>query len=110
MDYTSPNCTIPPCQSAQIPLCWLLQRSVIFPNPSNMHLVISYITHFISIPWIVKRKEFLSSLMVDQNGTDTTGVNKSLLNQMHEVKSVLAQAYKEEYSTHLIQYGLNNIF
>jgi hypothetical protein len=29
---------------------------------------------------------------------------------MHEVKSVLAQAYKEEYSTHLIQYGLNNIF
>jgi hypothetical protein len=24
--------------------------------------------------------------MVDQNGTDTTGVNKSLLNQMHEVE------------------------
>jgi hypothetical protein len=51
-----------------------------------MHLVISYITQFISIPWIVKRKESLSSLMVDQNGTDTTGVNKSLLNQMHEVE------------------------
>jgi hypothetical protein len=86
MDYTSPNCTIPPCQSAQIPLCQLLQRSVIFPNPSNMHLVISYTTHFISIPWIVKRKVFLLSLMVVENCTDTTGVTKSLLNQMYEVE------------------------
>jgi hypothetical protein len=83
MDDASQNCTIPPCQSGQLPLCWPLQRSVIFPDMSKMHLVISYITqHFISIHGSLKEKNSYHLLWLAKMvfATDTSQVKKSQLN------------------------------